>query len=373
MYRYSAARMPYALKAAGFRVFAVCPKNALLQFSDFLDGGRVFAETPNVDDLITVIASTAIECRPDIIIACDGRADDTLALAAQRVNGGGGEDAAWVRRIIGRWYGGGGPRESLRSLCVEMVASAGIRTPRQMAIDDRTSAADLAPLGTPLIVKRDNSSAGCGVAKAESAQDAIARMADLRIAGPRTEGDGDGTAGHARIVAQEFVSGPSASVSFSALDGRMLEAFPYRVLHHQPEPFGPSSAIEIGNHPALLDMAQRVVALLGFSGFGGIDAILPDDGSAPVFLEVNTRPTQTTHLGSLIGADLCRAMACALTGQPYQSDFDPTRRLSMALFPGEWIRDRNSPYLTRFYHDVPWQERRMTAAILSITPQLHPG
>jgi hypothetical protein len=29
------------------------------------------------------------------------------------------------------------------------------------------------------------------------------------------------------------------------------------------------------------------------------------------------------------------------------------------MFPGEWHRDRGSPYLRTDYHDIPWDEQRL--------------
>ncbi|MCG5239376.1 ATP-grasp domain-containing protein [Azospirillum doebereinerae] len=174
-----------------------------------------------------------------------------------------------------------------------------------------------------------------------------------------------------QTVAQEFIPGRSASVSFSALKGQMLEAFSYSALQHQPAPFGPASVIEVIDHPGLLKVAERMVELAEYSGFGGIDAILPEDGSEPVFLEFNARPTQTTHLGKVVGADLCQALVCALSSQPYEGRRDRREQMRIALFPNELIRDHKSRYLIQAHHDVPWNERRVADAIISSTPELH--
>ncbi|CBS87061.1 ATP-grasp domain-containing protein [Azospirillum lipoferum] len=371
MYRYGTARMPAALKAAGFRVFAICPQNSLLEFSDSIDGRHSFPAGISPDDLTVIAARATAQLRADIVIACEETAVKVLN-SADRLIAQVPADSADARclRMVGAWYGGQ-CWESLRSQCVEHAAAAGIRTPRQIIVEPgRTGIDDLAGLGTPLLLKWDYSSAGRGVQLARCPRKALELAA--RAATGRPEQDAAMPA-DGRIVAQDFIRGPAASVSFSALHGRMLEGFAYTALHHQPEPFGPASVIEVGDHPALIDMARRIVELTGYSGFGGIDAILPDDGSPPVFLEFNARPTQTGHLGSLVGADLCRAMACALEGRPYDGSVGRSAAMPIALFPAEWIRDANSRYLTTAHHDVPWNERRMTAAILTITPQLHPA
>ena len=375
MYRYGTARMPAALKAAGFRVFAICPQKSLLEFSDSIEGRHSFPPGLSSEDLTVIAARAAAQLRADIVIACEEHAVRVLS-SADRLMERVPVDSADARslRIIKAWYGGR-CWETVRSQCVQHAADAGIRTPRQIVVDPgRTDVSDMAGLGTPLLLKWDYSSAGRGVQLAGCPREAL-ELAAQATAGRRE--DGAAMPADGRIVAQEFVRGPAASVSFCALHGRMLEGFAYTTLHHQPEPFGPASVIEVGYHPALIDMARRVVEMTGYSGFGGIDAILPEDGSPPVFLEFNARPTQTSHLGGTVGADLCRAMACALEGRPYNSPYDGSvgrsAAMPVALFPAEWVRDPDSRYLKSAYHDVPWNERRMTAAILSITPQLHPA
>ena len=177
------------------------------------------------------------------------------------------------------------------------------------------------------------------------------------------------------VVAQEHVPGAAASVTFATRDGRLLDGFAYKTLRRHPEPFGPASVIEALDRPDLMAMARRVVADLRYSGFGGIDVILPEGGGEPVFLELNPRPPQTTHLGPLFGVDLARALFVEVSGEPGSvPDAPATRASTVALFPAEWMRDPDSPYLHAAHHDVPWQEPRLTAAVMALTPRLRsPG
>nr|WP_222529377.1 ATP-grasp domain-containing protein [Azospirillum sp. 412522] len=316
-----------------------------------------------VEDLTVMAARAAARFQADMVVGCEESAVGALGLAGRLLDRvpEGSADARGLR-IVQRWCGGNAWEES-RSRCVEKAAEAGIRTPRQVVVvPRRTDSIDLAGLGEPLLLKYDGSSAGRGVLPVSTARQAT----ELASSPPPDRSD-------RRVVAQEFVRGRAASVSFSALDGRLLEGFAYTVLHHQPEPFGPASVIEVVDHPTLIDMARRIVELAGYSGFGGIDAILPEDGGPPVFLEFNARPTQTTHLGNLAGSDLCAAMACALEGRPHDAVFGRSVDKRVALFPAELIRDPGSHYLTAAHHDVPWSERRMTEAILSVTQRLHPA
>lgn len=369
MHRHGTARMPAAMKAAGFRVFAICPRNSLLDLSAHLDGRHHFSSGIAIEDLTVTAGRAAAQLQADIVIGCEETAARVLGLAGRLLDRV-AEDSAEARnlRMLQAWFGGNS-WEDARSDCVELAAEAGILTPRQVPVDplrtDLADLADLAGLGAPLLLKYDGSSAGQGVFLASGARQAMEIVASQQKAGATPAGR--------RLVAQEFVRGRAASVSFCALGGRMLEGFAYTALRHHPAPFGPASVIEMADRPALIAMARRMVELTGYSGFGGIDAILPDDGSPPVFLEFNARPTQTIHLGHLAGSDLCHAMACALTGRPHVGAFGRCAETVVALFPAERQRDPNSRFLTTSHHDVPWTEPRMMAAILGTTPHLHPA
>ncbi|WP_431854115.1 ATP-grasp domain-containing protein [Azospirillum sp.] len=363
LYRHSSARLPYALKQAGFGVWIVCPHVALMRFSDYIDGGRTYKETVGIDILVDMICDIYRECTPDIIVPCDEATVGALPL----LRGHGNPRFAKARALLDAWYGGIDPAAWMRSTSVEAVRDLGLRTPGQVDIGPSAStAAEIAALGSPVVVKRDNSCGGSGIAVVSTPEDAIDAVS--RMGADRPEAFGAGW-----IVAQEFIRGRSASVTFSAVQGKVLEAFAYVAVHQHPELCGPATVIDVVDCPALLDHASRIVAGLKYSGFGGVDFILPDDGGPPVFLELNGRPTQTTHLGSLVGADLCRAMACAITGEPYSRASNTAKIGTVALFPSEWIRDKNSRHLVQSYHDVPWHERRIAATTIGITPQLLSG
>jgi hypothetical protein len=46
----------------------------------------------------------------------------------------------------------------------------------------------------------------------------------------------------------------------------------------------------------------------------------------------------------------------ALSGQAVQAALKVTEKDTIALFPQEWIRDPESPFLRSAYHDIPWEE-----------------
>lgn len=290
----------------------------------------------------------------DIIIPCDAPASLCLDILWNRTSGHSRFDV--VKKTLSNWQAGFNSAARTRSTGIEMVRSIGLRTPRQVTLLPDVTTAAFAELGSPIVVKQDHRDGGTGVFIASTAQDAL-DAASILARGTQT-GEGG------RIVAQEFIAGRSASVSFSARQGHVLEAFAYIAIHQHPMPAGAASLISVIESPELLETTRRIVSEFGYSGFGGVDFILPSDGSPSAFLELNARPTQTAHLGSLFGADLCRAMACSLKGESYASAFNPAGLPPIALFPNELMRDPASPHLLKSYHDFPWYERRIAPVAL---------
>ena len=73
-------------------------------------------------------------------------------------------------------------------------------------------------------------------------------------------------------------------------------------------------------------------------------------------IEVNPRSTQVGHLSLGAGHDLPAALYAALSGKAVPTSPKVTEKDTVALFPQEWIRDPESPFLRSAYHDVPWEE-----------------
>lgn len=349
-------RLPYALSRAGFKVIAIVHASSLINISDYVDSRISYNGVMNIIEFAGLMCYAHSKFDIDIIVPCDTTATACLDNIWHQTS----EHPSFgaLKDMLSHWQGGFNRASRTRSMGVEIARDIGLRTPRQVPlVPNTTTVADLAVLGTPVVVKQDHHDGGTGVFIVPSAQDALDAASTMAGRAQSLEGG--------RIVAQEFIPGRPASVSFSARQGRMLEAFAYVAVHQHPAPTGAASVISVIASPELMDAARRIVDGFGYSGFGGIDLILPSDGSPPVFLELNARPTQTAHLGGRFGADLCRAMACSLTGEPYASAFSTTGLSPIALFPAEWIRDPNSPHLQHSHHDVPWYERRIVPAILN--------
>lgn len=364
LYWASAARLPAALQAAGFRVFVCCPRNSLIATTRFADG-FVGYDPPIVTEGVFVALETMRQTWGiDLILPGD---DPGLTLLHAFAQGKGVPPEARdgpVRGILARSLGDPRFHDAIdRKSAFAEQAIPGLRCPRQTVCD---AAGDLfaaaGAIGYPLILKRDFMSGGTGVHGIGN-EDELRRLVESLEAGRAPEA-------RARFILQERIEGAPAATSFSAVNGRVLASFAYRQVCGQPAPFGPASVVEVIDNRAMIRMTETLAARIGFTGFGGLDFMIDANGE-PFFLEFNGRPTLTTHLGPVMGADLCAAFHAGLSGGT-PAAATRSRHRFVALFPREWQRDPNSPYLHDAYHDVPWNDsglmRAFTQTVLQTPP-----
>src|SRR4051812_11840705 len=68
-------------------------------------------------------------------------------------------------------------------------------------------------------------------------------------------------------------------------------------------------------------------------------------------------PSMPRGLEQDLTASLLRAAGLPASFRPPVTD-----KKQIALFPREWLRDPASPWLTRAYHDVPWDDPEVMRA-----------
>jgi biotin carboxylase len=214
--------------------------------------------------------------------------------------------------------------------------------------------------GLPVVVKSDMSTSGVGVHVAQTEEEAVdLALRRGSVGGGRVPWDQD------VIVVQRFVRGTPASVTLACHAGVVLAAFAYVARERDPMPTGPATVIETVNRPDLLRVAGRLIGHLGCTGLLGLDFIIEEGTDTAYFLELNPRPPQTVALDRAAGTDLAAALKAALSGTPAPPAARSEAGKIIALFPNEWLRDSNSPYLVGAHHPVPWDDPKLVAAIIS--------
>jgi phosphoribosylamine--glycine ligase len=192
--------------------------------------------------------------------------------------------------------------ESSKAFCREVAAAAGIPMARGAAFaalaPARAFAAELAASGAGVVVKADGLAAGKGVTVCDTPAEAEAALAEIFAAG-------DDPSGAPRVVVEERLRGPEASV-IALCDGREAVALPAARDHKRlgdgdtgPNTGGMGAYSPLADlpdatvadvvarfhRPALAELARRGTPFRG-ALYAGL--ILPPD-RGPVLLEFNAR------------------------------------------------------------------------------------
>jgi hypothetical protein len=226
-----------------------------------------------------------------------------------------------------------------RTAVASIADKCGIVTPPWAACSDHAGIVALCRnRGFPLIVKRDDTSAGMGVRTCRNTE----QLADaVASAGP------DG-------IVQAFVRGKTAMQAAVALDGKLLGSFGWIKEQCFPEPFGPSAIVARIDDASMKRAAAAFVEATGFNGFLSLDFILSDEG--PSLIEINPRPTPVCHLGGL-----AEAFASAL-GAPGPTPVGAVP-LRLAVFPQELRRNPGSADDGDLVHDLPVDDPPLLRAL----------
>jgi predicted ATP-grasp superfamily ATP-dependent carboligase len=215
--------------------------------------------------------------------------------------------------------------------------------------------------GFPTILKRENSYGGMGCYVCQSARQLRRGFKCLRaglsvrrrlrnVTRRRSTGN---PVSQKRLIIQRFHEGELAFSAAVADKGVMLTGLTGIAESVHPRPIGASTVIRAINAPELLQATRDLIAATRCSGFISADFIIERQTGRRYLLEINPRPTPLSHLGRLLGTDLCSVFAARLA---HLSDTGPLRPEGVevvALFPNEWMRDPRSPRLRSAYHDVP--------------------
>ena len=101
--------------------------------------------------------------------------------------------------------------------------------------------------------------------------------------------------------------------------------------------------------------ARSICSHYMLSGLHGFDFIIDERSGATKLIEINPRATQISHFNLGPGRDLAAALFEAVSGRS-AARRPPIQSADISLFPGEWRRNSQSPYLTSTFHDVPYDD-----------------
>jgi hypothetical protein len=356
------ARLAAALAGVGAHVEALLSKDHVARKSRFVAKVHPYHPLAARRALARAVEASA----PDLVLPGDDRAvRQLLALA----------DRELVARSLGR------PESYAalmrRSEFIDTARGLGLAAPKMVRLESENDIeAALAALGRPAALKTDGSWGGEGTIIVRDEDEARAAFQRVRAQGSlarnlvRAARRGDAhflaaalDADPPTVNLQAFVAGRPATTAFACWKGRVLASIHMDVLQ-TARPQGPASVMRQIESEEMERAAIRIAEHFGLSGLHGLDFIRDAEGRSHL-LEINPRVTQAATLALGPGHDLAAGLLGALSPASRWPRPQLTDNPAIALFPQEWQRDPNSPWLKTAYFDVPWDDPQMLKACLA--------
>jgi hypothetical protein len=373
------ARLAMALAHAGCTVDAICPAGHPLRKSRAVSKTYFYRGLAPLGSLAHAIAET----QPDLIVPGDDLATSQLHQLHSR-DGGRGEVSQLIERSLGTSESF--PVVYARTRFIELAVEEGVRAPRTEVVAGPQALQQwISRLGFPFVLKANGTSGGDGVRVVhtlEAAQRALRELQappKLARAVKRALVDHDKTLLWPSLLrrqfvvnAQEFVAGREATSAVACWRGAVLASLHFEVINKR-DSAGPSSVVRLVENSEMSFAAEKMVRRLNLSGLHGFDFMLEARTGNAHLIEINPRATQVGHLALGPGRDLPAALYAALSGQALHAAPKVTENDVIALFPQEWLRDPQSPFLRTAYHDVPWHESEFLRACVRLRQKKSAG
>lgn len=167
------------------------------------------------------------------------------------------------------------------------------------------------------------------------------------------------------MIMQEPAEGRELTINFAAWRGTLLGYDILLPLQKFAER-GPSTVLKTVYRPDWMDPLSTLIEKLEFSGLGGLDVFEQDENKTPSVIEVNLRPTHGLQAAEELSSPLLRLFSerlkekASVAKDPVHLKPDRT----VALFPDEYLRDMNSPYLTQNPVNIPWRDQKLFKGLL---------
>jgi Carbamoyl-phosphate synthase L chain, ATP binding domain len=368
------ARLAPALAQAGFVVKAVCPPSHLLSRTAAVEEIYSYSGVMPISSFAAAITGA----NPDLIVPGDDLATSHLHQLHGREKRR-GRAGARVCGVIERSLGKCDSFSVVyaRARFIKVAQGEGVRCPPTAAItDDRDLESVVNRIGLPLVLKADVTSGGEGVRVVETLEDAKREFRALSAppmlikAAKRVLIDQDKRLVWSALLrrrpsvnAQAFIAGRDATSLVACWRGTVLASLHFEVLHKR-DSSGPATVLRVIDNSEMALATEKTIRRLGLSGLHGFDFVLEASTGNAYLIEINPRTTQVGHLTLGPGRDLPAALYSAVSNENLHYAPKVTDKETIALFPGEWLRDPASSYLLSAYHDVPWQETELVRSCI---------
>lgn len=362
------ARMPAALTNAGFEVSLLTPVNSLAAKSRYVRRCGSLPDNASPMQWLAAFVRMVEVASPRLVLPCD---DNSVRLLQSLVVSppaalpaiAGLGIASLVRESLGdpKYYA-----TSIDKLLLAPAAQAlDVRVPPYEIVSTLHAAeAFAARQGYPVVLKLGHGSAGQWVRIVGDRSELARSFAEL-LAAPLPV---LGRPAPRSVLVQARIDGNSVMQSIVAWGGRVLAGYAREKLVSHPPPMGPGTVSRTFHCPEAREFSERLAAGFGMNAFFGVEFIADRRSGELYLLEINRRITPGTHVGSLVGVDLCAALHAALDGRPPpgRDDLVDGEEHVYAHFPQEWLRDPTSRYLTECRVDLPWDDPELLEAMVAI-------
>jgi hypothetical protein len=178
-----------------------------------------------------------------------------------------------------------------------------------------------------------------------------------------------------RALVQRWIDGPVIVRASLAWRGDEVAGSTRGRLATYPHALGPGSAVVYAGIPSIAGATRALLRALDASGFVGTQFIVEPGSGAPLLLEINRRMIPATYGSRHAGIDQAQALAAVLRGERWTGpdDLPPGPGPRLALFPQEWYRDVESPWLADLPCDAPWHDPALFRAMLRLPVDADPG
>ena len=367
---FGTARVPRSLTRAGFDVSLLAPRDTLAEKSRYVARTRHLPDNATLRQWVDAFAEMVEETAPRLVLPCDDTAFRLLQTLALSPPGGMRPElhlqlAGLIGESLGdtRFY-----RTSVEKTLLPAAAEAlGIRVPPYAIVDTLAAARSFAATHDyPVVLKRNHSTAGEGVAIVESSHQLAAAFERLaRTESSALTHDESGT-----LLIQAMIAGEVHYENTAAWNGNRIGGFAVHRLEYA-DVKGPAAVVRCYRSDEIRDYSSKLVRGFGMTGLFATEYIVEQTSGKAYLLEVNRRLTPGLHVGSRIGVDLCVALHCAMRGiaPATRPDMDQGEEHLNVHFPQEWLRDACSRYLIAYSVDVPWDDPELFKAMFARRPK----
>jgi ATP-grasp domain len=345
-------RLCRAFHEVGFEVGAIALPRHPVHHSNALS--RTFEYRPGA--AVASLREAIAQRRPDIIVPCDDRI--VSHLCSLRVLGD-NDTATLIETSLGS--GGASGVLAKRATIGEISRLPDVDVPRT---DNVANVSDLhdwcRKFGLPAILKLDGTWGGNDIMVVRDESDIRRAFWKMRLRQSVlrslkryvTNQDVEALSRlRSAISVQSFVPGKQANATIACWRGKVLANVAVEVVELGSQ-YGAASVVHVVDGEAMVAAARSICGHYMLSGLHGFDFIIDERSGATKLIEINPRATQIGHLNLGPGRDLAAALFEALSGRS-GAWRRPIQSADISLFPGEWRRDSQSPYLKSTFHDLP--------------------